>query len=89
MANYAHNPNGSVTHGRNPEIFADNTLFAEGMPRQVFIDDYHRLAPLAIVFIEETSLAQRNAHDFQVIGLTDEASARGSSFVGSAAAIVR
>src|SRR6266850_6494544 len=67
MANYAHYQNGAGTHGGNPDALADCVLRAEGMLGEIFVNHDHRFATDTIVFIEEATLAQRNAHHFQVV----------------------
>src|SRR6202023_3098534 len=66
MANYAHYQNGAGTHGGNPDALANCVFRAESMLGEIVVNDDHRFATDTIVFIKETTLAQRNAHHFQV-----------------------
>ena len=45
-------------------MFANGFLSGESLLRHNFIDHYDKLITQAIVVIEESPLAQRNAHDF-------------------------
>src|SRR5204863_161331 len=67
MANYAHHQSRSGAHGGNPDALADCVFAAEGMLGEILIDHDHRFTTDAIVFIEEATVAQWNAHHFQVV----------------------
>src|SRR5437016_3357979 len=67
MANYAHHQSRSGAHGGNPDALANCVFAAEGMLGEILVDHDHRFTTDAIVFIEEATVAQRNAHHFQVV----------------------
>jgi len=57
----------SGAHGWNPKALANCVFRAEGMLSEIVVNHDHRFTADAIVFIEEATLAQRNAHDVQVV----------------------
>src|SRR5260370_11750514 len=67
MAKYDHYQNGAGTHGGNPDALANCVFRAEGMLGQIVVNHDHRFATDTVVFIEEATLAQRNAHHSQVV----------------------
>ena len=67
MANYAHHQSRSGVHGGNPDALANCVFAAEGMLGEILVDHDHRFTTDAIVFIEEATVAQRNAHHFQIV----------------------
>src|SRR5882724_1498137 len=52
----------------NPKTFANWIVFAESVPRQVFVDYDNQLTADAVIFVKEATGAQRNAHHGQEIG---------------------
>ena len=58
----------SGAHGGNPDMLANHILSTESMPGEIFVDDYYRLTALLIVFIEEASRKQRDAHYLEIVG---------------------
>ena len=68
MANYTHYQSRTgTTHGGNPDALANCVLAAEGMLGEIVVNHDHWFTTDAIVFIEEATVAERNAHHFQVV----------------------